>query len=256
MSLIDAAKNAYLELRSISSRYPVAYRGLMSIVFAFRPAQRAVRVRSDTEIVIDGFPRSANTFFTSHFELAQTRPMNLARHLHDAYQITYAERHSIPAVVLIRHPVDAISSALLRDPDMHAKTLLRNYVRFYSEILKQHRRAIIATFSDAIERPNSVIGRLNKVYKTDFGYLDSSMNDAVLKEVAAKDLAAMGRRATDPTKVAAPSDAKAIAKRRVLTEIEDQNSKLLDQCIAVYADMISIYNDQLDDNINSEVRLS
>src|SRR5689334_19049404 len=72
-------------------------------------------VSRGTEIVIEGFPRSANTFAVVAFRLAQQREIEIAHHLHAAAQIKHAINLKVPVIVLIREPSDAILSVAVKD---------------------------------------------------------------------------------------------------------------------------------------------
>ena len=63
---------------------------------ARRRKGRAV-VGPDTELVIEGFPRTANTFAVFAFQTAQARPVRVAHHLHAPIQVTVAARRPPPA---------------------------------------------------------------------------------------------------------------------------------------------------------------
>lgn len=243
--LYTATKSLYLETRSILSGYPAGYKAMMSVVGWLRPIQDEVRVTRDSDIVIDGFPRSANTFFVSHFAMAQKRPLKIARHLHDAYQIVYAEQHDIPAVVLVREPLPAVSSAKLRNPEFRTASLLRNYRRFYEIVLAHHRRAIISLFADSTGNADSVIARVNRAYGVSFDLLGKDHAGDVLKSVVAADKRALGDGSKDPTRLAVPSAEKDEEKRRVMDGILVAHPHLLAQCEAVYARMAALYQAQV-----------
>ncbi|RMG27959.1 MAG: hypothetical protein D6732_19595, partial [Methanobacteriota archaeon] len=55
----------------------------------FAPAHLRMEklIGARTEIVIEGYPRSANTFAVVAFRLAQNRPVKIAHHLHMEAQI-------------------------------------------------------------------------------------------------------------------------------------------------------------------------
>lgn len=61
-------------------------------------------VRSDTELVIDGFQRSGKTFAVVASELAQRRRVVVAHHVHAAAQIHEAVKLRVPTILLIRTP--------------------------------------------------------------------------------------------------------------------------------------------------------
>ena len=240
-----AIKSLYLETRSILSGYPAGYRAMMSVVGWLRPVQDEVRVTADSDIVIDGFPRSANTFFAAHFAMAQKRPVKIARHLHDAYQIVYAEEHGIPAVVLVREPLPAVGSAKLRNPEFWTASLLRNYRRFYRTVLRHQRRAVVSLFADSTDKADDVIARVNRAYGASFDLLGEDHVEDVLKNVAAADKRALGAGSKDPTRAAVPSAEKEEEKRRVMDGILAEHPRLLAQCEVVYAQMKALYEAQV-----------
>jgi len=51
-----------------------------------------------TELMIDGFTRSATTFAVYAFQLSQDAPIRLAHHLHAPAQLIEGARRGIPAV--------------------------------------------------------------------------------------------------------------------------------------------------------------
>ena len=61
-------------------------------------------------------PRSANTFALVAFQLAQSRELEIAHHLHAAAQIKRAVALGVPAIVLVREPSEAVLSLMVRDP--------------------------------------------------------------------------------------------------------------------------------------------
>src|SRR6266566_5260966 len=60
------------------------------------------------DIVIEGFPRSANSFAVHAFRVAQDRPVRIAHHLHAPAQVIAAVRARVAAITLIREPEDAV----------------------------------------------------------------------------------------------------------------------------------------------------
>src|SRR5215211_6607259 len=76
-------------------------------------------VTPDTQLVIEGFPRSGNSFARRAFVMAQSDTQikhHIAHHLHVPAQVVRAARWQIPTLVLIRRPKDAVLSLVLRDP--------------------------------------------------------------------------------------------------------------------------------------------
>lgn len=231
--------STYLVTRSVMARHDMAYRALVRAVGAIRPRQRALVANERSEIVIDGFQRSANTYFVSFFEIAQRRDIAIARHLHEAYQIRFAERHSIPCVVLVREPLDCVVSAMMRDHRAHPRALLGNYVRFYTEVLRVRKRSIIAPFEVVVGDANRIISAVNQAYGTDFKLLEPGMEHAVRSEVEQKDRNALGGAGFDATRAASPSKAKGALAASLRADVEQRCGSMLQRARLVYAEMLN-----------------
>jgi hypothetical protein len=166
-----------LRARSLIGQYPALYLPLARwkrrrLVRQARrrgiPPERMGPVYRDTDAVIEGFPRSANTFAATAFELAQTRPVSVARHLHVPSQVIAGARLGIPTIVLVRDPEEAVLSLSLWTPDVTLEEGLRDYIRFYRRILPYRDRFVVATFEEVSADFGGVIRRLNERFGSSF----------------------------------------------------------------------------------------
>jgi hypothetical protein len=121
-----------------------------------------------TELVIDGFTRSATTFAVYAFQLAQDSPVRLAHHLHAPAQLIEAARRGIPAVALIREPRGAILSQLIQEPDVTLPDALFAYARFYERLMPYRSSFVIGEFRQVTGEFGAVIRQLNERFGTDF----------------------------------------------------------------------------------------
>lgn len=137
----------------------------------FKEGQRA-RVDNDTELVIEGFPRSGNSFAVSAFRLAQARPVRLAHHLHAPAQIIWAARRGLPALVLIREPMPAVSSLVIRHPYISVKMALCEYIRFYKTIAPCRAQIVVGLFDEVTNDFGAVIRRINQRFGTSFSVFE------------------------------------------------------------------------------------
>jgi hypothetical protein len=137
-------------------------------------------VDSRTEICIEGFPRSANSYFY-HVFTRFNPAVRVAHHLHVAGQVERSCRRRIPTVVLMRDPLDAVSSLLVADPDLPPRLALASYIRFYERIWAWRSSFVLALFQDATERPETVIGRLNDRFQSRFrqGRVPAALRDEI-----------------------------------------------------------------------------
>lgn len=156
-------------------------------LFGLRPTNKELLVGADTEIVIEGYPRCANTFTVVAFRQAQGREVRIAHHLHAAAQILVAHQRRIPAILLIRDPVDAIVSLKIRHPDLDDARCLRDYLRFYGALKDIAEYPVIADFAEVTGHFNDLIREVNRRFGTRFAEFDNSPEavQAVFAEIDA-----------------------------------------------------------------------
>jgi hypothetical protein len=171
------AKNAggvrrpYMRLRDSVADRPLFFYTL----YGLSPRTRQLRVRKTTELVIEGFPRSANSFVVVAFQQAQKKGISIAHHLHVPAQIQLAVRWKIPCIVLIREPLEAISSLLIRDKWRDPSRTLKYYIRFYKTVLTcQPKRYLIADFKVVTSCFGDVIENLNNMFGVSFSSFNHS----------------------------------------------------------------------------------
>jgi hypothetical protein len=121
-----------------------------------------------TELVIDGFTRSATTFAVYAFQLAQDRPVRLAHHLHAPAQLVEAARRGIPAIALIREPEGALLSQVIQEPDVTLPVALLSYSRFYERLMPFRSRLVVGRFDEVTTDMGAVIRRVNAHFGTSF----------------------------------------------------------------------------------------
>jgi hypothetical protein len=151
-------------------RYPMFFFPMYSLVAPIHHKNNLL-LRKNVEIVIEGFPRSANTFAVVAFNLAQKREVPMAHHLHVEAQILRGVAFSLPVIALIRHPADAINSLMTRHPGVVGEYSKR-YENFYSAVLSVVDGVIVAEFNDVTNNFGAVVSRVNKRYSTNFALFE------------------------------------------------------------------------------------
>ncbi|AFZ44028.1 hypothetical protein PCC7418_1860 [Halothece sp. PCC 7418] len=125
-------------------------------------------IEKDTEIVIEGYPRSGNTFASSAFRLAQNRPIKIAYRLHASTQLITAVHLKIPAIALIRKPEDAVLSWVIHRSHLTLEQAIKGYISFHEAILPHCNYFIIADFETVINNFGVIIRAVNKKFDTTF----------------------------------------------------------------------------------------
>jgi hypothetical protein len=122
----------------------------------------------DTELVIDAFPRSANTFAFHAFRLTQPWPVKVAHHFHAAAVIIAAVQRKIPVFTIIRAPENAVISYLIYRRTNDIAQAMRDYIRYYTVVEKYRSQLFLARFESVTNDYGSVIHALNKRFGTHF----------------------------------------------------------------------------------------
>lgn len=121
-----------------------------------------------TELVISGYPRSANSFATRAVWEAQQRPIEIASHLHAAAEAIEAVRRGLPTIVLIRRPEDAIRSLKAAEPDTDENRELKRWIRYYGTVEPLHPSFVISPFERTVGDFGSVLEEVNDRFATRF----------------------------------------------------------------------------------------
>ena len=154
------------EVRGLIEEHPRVYLPLARLKHNFYPG--AVAVSRQTDILIEGFPRSGNSFAVTAFRLAQQRPVAVAHHFHAPAQIMAAARWGVPTLLLLRDPEDAVLSQVLRCPFLTVRQALKAYVRFYRRLQLYSDRYVLASFESVTNDFGKVIRRVNEKFGTEF----------------------------------------------------------------------------------------
>ena len=120
-----------------------------------------------TDVVIEGSPRSGNTFAVVAFKLAQKQPVRVAHHLHAAAQVTTATRMGVPAIVLLRNPEDAVTSHVASF-GVPMRLAISEYIQFYQDVMPVKDYFVLAKFETLVESYSEIVEAANSKFNTDF----------------------------------------------------------------------------------------
>lgn len=173
MKVRDGAADAIYRTLTLAARSPT-----LAITLA-RLGRYGHPLTEQTEIVIEGFPRSGNSFAVAAFRRAQNRAAHIAHHLHAPGHAIAGVRRGVPTLVVIRHPDQAVPEFAVSKPNLTVQAILRGYVRFHEPLLPFRYGFITARFDDILSDFGSVIRRINQRFGTAFAELeaaDSALN--------------------------------------------------------------------------------
>jgi hypothetical protein len=223
-------------LQTHAGRHPAALYGQYRLA---RKDQGRV-VTLETQLVIEGFPRSANSFARVAFNKAQKGTVRIATGLHVPAQVIRAARWRIPTLVLIRRPKDAVLSFAIRDP-ISVEQALKYYLSFYETVESYSDAYVLGTFEEVTGDFGRVIQRLNERFGTSFSlFRHNERNvEAVLTRVERNSKRKFGD-AHWENKASRPGAAREETKRELERELDDpEASRLLSRAESVYERLTS-----------------
>lgn len=176
---------------------------------------------SDTELVIDGFQGSANSFATVAFKFSQTRPVKLMHHGHVPVLIIKAIERDIPVLLTIREPKSTVLSVTSRWSHLSVTQVLQSYIGFYTKLQPYSDSYVISTFEQTISQLDLTIETINEKYNKNFDLVDVDLANKECRQQV--------------------SDAPEYAKRRKLIKQEklkefalEKNIQLLEKANELY----------------------
>jgi len=117
-----------------------------------------------TDIVIEGYPRSSNSFaiWMLHVLEGESFRLNIGHHTHDVDNLRLAEHFNVPSAVLIRAPEDAILSFMIYS-DASVEAATTRYETFYEGTLALARMPMVLPFEMVTRDFNQVVDRINRL---------------------------------------------------------------------------------------------
>lgn len=163
---------------------PSAYCGLMR--YRLGKQKALTRVASpQTDIAIEGFQRSANSFAVQAFRSVNeaSKKLRIATHLHSPANVYQSIRYKLPTMVLIRNPDECIVSWLalaiqlgkLSEESLTEQNQMRRmcywtqrYAQFYRRLMLVRKSFVIVDFDQVVADFGACIDRLNDRFNTSF----------------------------------------------------------------------------------------
>jgi len=114
-----------------------------------------------SNLLVEGFPRSGNTYVVAWLTLARPT-LRIASHVHHAAHVRRAQQLGVPALIVMRHPRDAVLSNLVFDPSSGARRLIEDWIDFYDETALARAGTVVVTFEAATSDMPGVLARLER----------------------------------------------------------------------------------------------
>jgi len=163
--LLRWIRNRRFRVRQYTARYPWMFFSL----YQLSPHNRKLMVTRKTRITIEGYPRSANTYAVYAFKYVNDLQWNqVGHHLHVQAQIIRSVKYKIPVILLIRNPLEAVRSLVVRHDFIPVSEALEDYARFYEDLYRLKDGFVVANFEDVIENFGNITVQLNVKFSCNF----------------------------------------------------------------------------------------
>ena len=197
-----------------------------------------------TDIMIEGYPRSGNTFAVAAFIYAQNKAgknIKIARHRHEIAQVLLAIEYRIPTLLLIREPLEAVSSFIIRE-QVSPEFALKYYIYYYQHLMAVRKDIVIGEFIKVITNFGEIIKMINEKYGKKFAvfeYTPESLEE-VKKIIEKMEFEDSGGKEIRITHVAFPTEERKKMKQKVKNYIKTNKKliKLLNQAQEVYKEFL------------------
>jgi hypothetical protein len=237
----------YIDLKfrlgNFLAQYPTLYYSVAGLLFKEKSGQK--RVDESVSVIIDGYPRSANTFSYWAFLHAQPEGFDaksVAHHIHKSAQIIRGIELGKPVLLLIRKPEDCVASLLIRQPQYTAESAVLAYCWFYEALVPHKDAVVVADFDDVTHRYGAVIEALNKRYGTRFApFVHTEENMKQVYDLIGKAPDSLKHKVSAESRVAMPSKGRKDEKAKIEAQLREDPKvqRLLERANKVYQSFVT-----------------
>lgn len=120
---------------------------------------------SESDIVIEGYPRSSNTFLVDYIRYLYDREgleqLKIGHHTHNYKNVELGFAYKIPVIILIRAPENAIlSSYIYTGVESPLDNRFQHYISFYTDVKRDIDRVLVIRFEEVVNCIDMVISKI------------------------------------------------------------------------------------------------
>ncbi|WP_346839075.1 hypothetical protein [Microbulbifer sp. SAOS-129_SWC] len=191
-------------------------------------------VNVDSDIVVEGYPRSGNTFFAALLMSHSLRPLKMARHRHEIGQLKRAISLDKPIFLLVRNPLNSVASFVIRE-GVSISFALKYYMEFYGYVERSKESLNVICFSEMIDRPSKLIKLVQaRVPNLPLTYYGTGSDMNVRSMIINMELEDSGGSEIRETHVGIPSKKRDYEKEIISNIIERKYKKIYMECRSIY----------------------
>ena len=166
----QATRRALRQAKYLIGDYPV----LLPVLLRATPEGTSREINDETKLVVEGFPRSGNTFAVFAFRDAQGPGVRVVGHVHHPAQVKLAVRRGLPTLLVIRRPLPCLASYLVTAPHGRPAGVLKEYIRYHRALLPYLDSIVVGDFERVTDHYSELIDEINDKFGTDFAPFDQT----------------------------------------------------------------------------------
>ena len=208
----------------------------LPILLRLTPLGISRQITPSTELVVEGFPRSGNTFTVFALQDAAANQIRLSSHVHHPSQVKHAVVKGVPVVLVVREPIAVLSSYLTYGPHGRAPDVLKEYYSYHQELVPYVDRILVLDFDEIVSDMPAVITRINRRFSLKIPPFDQSPENVelVFAEIARQHHLVHPRLESDHVAPRPTEARRKIADQYRAALLDPKNNALRERCESVY----------------------
>ena len=154
---------------------------LLPVVLRATPLGTSKGIQPTTALVIEGFPRSGNTF--AYFAIRRLLPpeQHIATRVHVPAQVRRAVELGLPTLYVVREPVHTIASLLIAAPHVPVSAAIDEYVHHHRVVARYRHGFVVGEFTAVTTRLGDVTDALDERFGLELPRFEhTAENDAAV----------------------------------------------------------------------------
>ena len=187
-------------------------------------------------LVVDGFPRSGNSYTTKMIIASQGEGFHFLKHPHCPAFLIAAAEVDVPGVLTLRQPVDSVISWVIFMRDLSLEDVLKLYIDFYRVLLPIRTQLLVLNFTTITKDFGTVFKLMNQRFALNLNEPEN-LEECDKKAMALIDQHYVDRKeGYDPLQVARPHPKRELMKGPLRDELMTKRyADLLAECEELYA---------------------
>lgn len=140
----------------------------LPVVLRLTPLGTVRRIHDGTQLVVEGFPRSGNTFAVFALRRAQPGAVDVTSHVHVPAQVKLAVRRGVPTLLCVREPLGTTASLVIAAPHLPIDRALEEYVHHHRQLVPLLDGCLVADFEQITSDMGAVTVAVNERFGTAF----------------------------------------------------------------------------------------